>query len=133
VRYEAGGGGLINGKVRPKRYGLAFLLRPGNDSEARTLLQGTWERQTVWNLKFQEVNPEPDAAKNLSIGGEGLALAIQCHARGWGKLAEHLLEQVRKDDHLWPRQALTQTAWYYLWNKLTDPKVDRIPIAKHMK
>jgi len=29
VRYEAGGGGLVNGKVQPKVYGLAFLLKTG--------------------------------------------------------------------------------------------------------
>jgi hypothetical protein len=110
VRYEAGGGGLVNGKVQPTVYGLAFLLKSGNDTEPWTLLEGTIERQNRWDPKAREVKPEPDAIKGLAYG-QALALAIQCHARGWQKLAEYFLGQYRKKDgRLPPRQALIREA-----------------------
>jgi hypothetical protein len=132
VRYEAGGGGLVNGKVQPTVYGLGFMLKQGNDSGSWTVLDGIIERQMGWNEKAQEVKPEPDAVKDL-VHRKGWGLAIQCHARGWRKLAEHLLEQGRKDADTSPRQALIRAAWFYWEHQLTRPKVDRAPMAKRLK
>jgi hypothetical protein len=134
VRYESGGGGLINGKVQPKSYSVAFLLKPGGgDREGPTLLRGTLEWQLRWNPKVQEVKPEPQAVEGASLSGGALGLAIQCQARGWGKLAEHLFEQSRKDAEVPLRQQLIQDAWSYWEEQLTRPKVDRAPIARRLK
>jgi hypothetical protein len=133
VRYEADGVSLINGKVQPISYLLAFLLQAGNDTQPWVLLQGAFERQTAWDPKARDVKPEPDAVKDLGVGGDGLVLAIQCHARGWGKLAEHLLEQGQKDSPLSPHQALIKEAWSYWECQLTRPKIDRAPIANRLK
>jgi hypothetical protein len=133
VRYEAGGGGLVNGKVQPKVYGLAFLLKAGNEKEPWVLLQGTFERETPWDPKAQEVKPDPDAVKDLGVGAGGLGLAIQCQARGWKALAKHLLEERVKGDRLTPHRALVREAWFYWEGQLTRPKVDRAPIAKRLK
>jgi len=69
----------------------------------------------------------------LSVGAEAFALAIQCRARGWEKLADHLLERHRKDGGHPPRQALLHAAWYYWEGQLTRPKTDRAPIARRLK
>ncbi len=131
VRYEAYGMGLANGKVK-QVYGLGFMLKQRNDSGSWTVLDGTCERPMGWNQKAQEVKPEPDAVKDL-VYRKGWGLAIQCHAHGWRKLAEYLLEQDRKDAQVSPRQALIQAAWYYWKDQLTRPKVDRAPMAKRLK
>jgi hypothetical protein len=132
MRFEGEGGRVVKGKVQPW-FGLAFLLKPGSDTEPWTLLQGTFERQVEWDQKVQEVKPEPDAVKDLSDSGQALGLALQCYARGWQKLAEHLLERHRKDSGLPPHQALIQDAWYYWKDELTRPKVDRAPMARRLK
>jgi hypothetical protein len=113
---------------------LAFLLKPKNRTEPWIFLRGTFEEEPEWEPpNFREVKPEPDAVKHLCLSGQGLAFAIQCHARGWGKLAKYLLEQDRKEYKLPPRQRLLETAWCYWVNQLTRPKVDRAPIAKRLK
>jgi hypothetical protein len=133
VRYEAGGGGLVNGEVQPKWFDLAFLLKSGNDTQPWVLLQGTFERQMEWDPRAREVKPEPNAVKDLSVGLDGLTLAIQCHTRGWGKLAEYLFEQAQKNSPHPPHQALLHAAWFYWESQLTRPRIDRAPIAKRLK
>ncbi len=131
MRFEGEGGRVVKGKVQPW-FGLAFLLKPGSDTEPWTLLQGTFERRVEWDQKVREVKPEPDAVKDLTDNGQALGLALQCYARGWQKLAEHLLERHRKAGGLPPRQALVQDAWYYWKDQLTRLKVDRAPMAKRL-
>ncbi len=133
VRYEAGGGGIILRKVQPKEYSLAFEVKPGTKTENPFLLRGTHQWQPRWNPHTREVEPEPAAVKDLIPHSEdALVLAIQCHARGWDKLARHLLERSQKDAKLPPRNQLIRLAWYYWKGHLTLPKIDRAPVAKRL-
>jgi hypothetical protein len=134
VRYKSGGGGLVNGEVQPKRYGLAFLLEPGTSTKRPTFLLGVLKWQPHWDPHPQEVNPAPDAVKDVDLFSEDqLALALQCHARGWDKLARDLLANSRKDADRPPEKQLGQLAWDYWTSQLTEPKSDRALAAKHLK
>jgi hypothetical protein len=134
VRYETGGGGIVNGKVQAKRYGLAFELRPGTKTENPLLLVGILEWQAQWDPHTREVAPELAAVKDLVLNRDDkLVLAIQCHARGWDKLAQDLLEKSRKEKELPPRKQLIEEAWSYWELQLTRPKSDRGPVAKRLK
>src|SRR5436305_253253 len=94
VRYEAGGGGIVNDVVQPKYYGLAFELKPETKTENTLILRGTQELRPDWSPHSQEVKPAPPAAKEVDLDpGDELVLAIQCHERGWNELARHLLER----------------------------------------
>ncbi|HKI31086.1 MAG TPA: hypothetical protein VKA46_04420, partial [Gemmataceae bacterium] len=124
---------LVNGKVQPEDYGLAFQLKPGSETEGPTLLQGTFQWQPSWVRQTQELDPKPEALKDLSLSVDGLGLAIQCDDRGWHKLAQHLLERIQKDTPDPPRLQLLRMAWVYWEGQLTQPKIDRAPIAKRLK
>jgi hypothetical protein len=134
VRYEAGGGGIVNRKVQPKVYGVAFQIKAGTETESPCLLRGVYEWQPSWDAHAQELAPEPTALKDLVEGsGDELVLAIQCHARGWGKLAHYLLEKSQKEKELPAPNKLIRLAWDYWESRLTQPKIDRAPIAKRLK
>jgi hypothetical protein len=62
-----------------------------------------------------------------------LIMAIQCHARGWDKLANYLLEICKKGEEIVPRKLLIEDAWSYWERQLIEPKIDRAPIAKRLK
>lgn len=63
-----------------------------------------------------------------------LALAIQCHARGWAKLSRELLRWAEKNGDNRPlRMQLIEMAWEYWRWELTRPDTDRTPIARHMR
>ncbi len=134
VRYEAGGGGIVDRKVQPKVYGLAFEVKQGTKTEHPFLLRGTLEWQPRWDPHTREVDPEPAAIKDLVVGpSDRLVLAIQCHERGWHKLATHLLERSHKKCKQPLRNPLLPLAWSYWEDHLTTPKIDRAPIAKRLK
>jgi hypothetical protein len=134
VRYEAGGGGIVNRKVQPKSYSLAFEVKPATKTENPVLLTGTHEWQPRWNPHTEEVRPDSDAVQELAPAGDAaLVLAIQCHTRGWDKLAQFLQEKSQKQVSISPRNQLVQLAWYYWEEHLTQPKLDRAPIAKRLK
>jgi hypothetical protein len=133
VRYQSGGGNLQLGKVQPKEYSLAFLIKRGSATEPWILMQGTSEWETEWDPHAEEVKPDPEVVKDLDVRGYRLKFAIQCHSRGWDKLAEYLLEPYRKDDRFSPRGDLTRTAWSYWEVQLLQPKIDRAPIYKRLK
>jgi len=146
VRYEAGGGGLVNGKVQPKVYAPAFLVKSGSETEGATLLWGSVERQLErWDGRPQEIDPTPEAVKRLGrdgveleffrLGrfGPELEFAIQCYDRGWHQLAHHLLDQSQQGHKLSPRLELIHSAWGYWKMQLARPKTDRAMIAKRLK
>jgi hypothetical protein len=134
VRYEAGGGGIVNRKVQPKVYSLAFEVKPGTNTENPFLLNGTFEWQPSWNPHAQEVKSEPTSLEGLVLySHDQLILAIQCHARGWDKLARHLLEKSQKAAELTAQKQLIHLAWGYWKGHVTRPKIDRSPVAKRLK
>jgi hypothetical protein len=127
---------VINGKLEPRTREslLAFLVKPGEKKEHPWLLTGTRQWQPDWEPHLREVAPEPEAVKGVSVYREdGLILAIQCHARGWDRLARHLLERSQKDAAISLRNQLLNAAWEYWCGRLTEPTMDRTPVAKHLK
>ncbi len=132
VRCEWGRTEIVDGKPYRSEM-LAFLIKPGSPTEPRMFLQGTYEWLEESNPRVQVVKPDPDVLKVVSVSTDGLNVAIQCHARGWDKLAEYLLERERTESRQTPCAALIETAWYYWERRLMEPKVDREPIAKHLR
>jgi hypothetical protein len=134
VRYESGGGGIVNGEVQPKTYGLAFQIKTANQTEHPVLLVGTHQWQPRWDPHTREVEPNPGVTKDLVLDPDAeLVLAIQCHARGWEKLAQHLLERSLKTTRLPSRNRLVKMAWYFWESHLTAPEIDRAPVGKRLK
>jgi hypothetical protein len=134
VRYESGGGGIVNGVVQPKTYDIAFEVKPGTKTEPPTILTGTMQWQPSWNPTTKEVSPDPAGVKDFKFYSYyALPLAIQCHARGWDQLANHLLEVCKKEEKFDARKQLTEGAWHYWEGHLTEPKADRAPVAKRLK
>ena len=117
-----------------KSYSLGFEVKPGTKTAHPILLAGTFEWQPYWDPHTQEVKPEPDTLNDFSLGSDDeLVLAIQCHARGWDKLAQHLLERSRKEAKLPPWKSLVQEAWYYWKGNITKPKFDLSTISNRLK
>lgn len=134
VRYESGGGGIVNRVVQPKTYSMAFEFKREGKTSQPVLWTGTHEWQSDRNVHVQELEPKPEAVKELELGpNDDLVMAIQCHARGWDKLAGYLLERSRKNNEVSARIQLVQLAWYFWEGHLTQPKSDRSVAAKRLK
>src|SRR5262245_54428794 len=58
VRYEAGGGGIVNGRVQPTTFSVAFELNPASKTEGPLLLRATLEYRPSWDAHPQELKPE---------------------------------------------------------------------------
>lgn len=133
VQFDSGIRVYSNGKGEP-RYLLAFEIKPGTKTEKPILLSGLTQVQPTWNPRCREVAAEPEAARDLELSADDdLVLAIQCHMRGWDKLARFLLERSQKEATLPLRKQLVQLAWSYWERQLTQPGVDRAPVAKRLK
>ncbi len=139
VRYERPGGGhfqTIDGVTKrvvyPTIHGLAFEVKSGTETDFPVLFEGIAEWEPISNPRTKEVKPEPDAVKDL-MANYDLLMAMHCHARGWDKLAQYLLERSRKESKDPPRMQLISWAWYFWTDQLTQPKIDRAPIAKRLK
>src|SRR5262245_27333461 len=134
VRYESGGGGIVNGVVQPKTYDIAFEVKPGTKTERPTILTGTMQWQPDWDLHAKEIAAGPASLKDIEVSSyDALAKAIQCHARGWDELANHLLDVCKKEEKFDPRKQLVEDSWYYWESHLTKPKIDRAPVARRLK
>jgi hypothetical protein len=145
VRFVSGGGGIVNDKLMPPTYFLGFLIEPGK------LLVGTQE----YRLGPGEiVEPKPELVKNIeprwwgpaTFGmNDGLAIALQCKARGWNDLARelwtvsikqfcgHLYGGFSQRANLPARTAVAYLAWAHYANELAKPGTDRAKIAQHIK
>jgi hypothetical protein len=133
VRFRVGGGAIINGKVEPPEYSLAFLVKPGTDTEPPTVLRGVSQFQQLGPAGPREVEPEPAAADDVFLApDDALGLAIQCHSRGWDRLARRLLDRSRKEKESTPDQLL-RLAWGYWESRLTEPRGDRAPVARRLR
>jgi hypothetical protein len=78
------------------------------------------------------VVPEPAGIRDIQISeDDALILAVQCHARGWKKLALELLERSGKPATRTSR--LNRSAWDYWKGHLSAPKIDRAPIGRRLK
>lgn len=132
VRYEARASYILNDVLQPSADSLAFEVKPATVTEGPTLLAGTQEWQLSRKTHIRQVDPEPAASDLVFRKDDALILAIQCHARGWDRLAQSLLERSRQDAQTWPRLPLPQLAWSYWKDHLTLPMIDRAPVAKRL-
>src|SRR5208337_4035561 len=98
VRFGTGGRYNYKGKQMPPYY-LGFLVRPATEGNSPRLLVGTQEIQLREGTHFEVVEPTPDVSKSINPHWSGrdtfalnvgLALALQCKARGWDDLAQEL-------------------------------------------
>ncbi len=120
--------------VRYPADSLAFEIKPGTKTERSTVLIGVREEQIRWEPREQVVRPEPAAIKDLEFKEvDALLLAIQCHSRGWDELAKHLLAKSAITSETVARNQLIRLAWEFWETRLTQPKIDRAPVAKQLK
>jgi hypothetical protein len=133
ARYEEGGG-LVNGNVRTHHYRLVFLVNPARKASPPSLFSGFGLWQPGSELHVREVKGDPDALQEVKLDPEdALILAVQCHSRGWDRLAQRLLERgPREDQDRWKKR-LVRLAWDYWEGQLSLPKIDRGPIAKRLR
>jgi hypothetical protein len=151
VRFESGGRHILNDELMPPTYFLGFLLQPSSKSKPGLLLVGTDEVSVA--SPYKTVKPTPDLVKGLDLSwwghstfdsNAGLALALQCKARGWDRLAQELWTASINQDHARPgafyqppnlpnRTAVAYLAWVYSGNELVQPKTDRTKTARRMR
>lgn len=135
VRFKDGMGGFVLWEYRAPDEGLAFEVRPGTMVEPPVLFRKTAEWQPDWNPRAREVKPDAAAARGVPLSpDELLALAVQCHARGWDDLARTLLARLcDADGGTDPRKQLLGLAWRHWEGQLTHPTADRRPAAARLK
>ncbi|OWK43164.1 hypothetical protein [Fimbriiglobus ruber] len=134
VKYEYNGEYIRNGEIQPPQYSLAFEIKPGTKTDKPILLRGTEEVRPYFDLHAVEVPPEPAATDGIEWDSDvALVLAIQCHSRGWDKLAGRLLDVSRKNDAPAISKHLVITAWAYWEGQVTHPTTDRRPVLKRLK
>jgi hypothetical protein len=134
VRYLSGGDYILNGVLQPKKFSLAFELQPGTKTEPPLLLQGSREWRAERDPAVVEMRPEAASADGIELQPDAaLALAVQCHVRGWDALADALLARSQpKEGKATPTERLVARAWDYWVGRLSHPTSDRAPIAKRM-
>jgi hypothetical protein len=154
VRFESCERYMIGDKLMPPTHFLGFLLRPGLKDQPALLLVGTQELRLDDSKKVEIVEPSPKLVKRDDLllctecsfeANEGLAVALQCKARGWNDLAQALwsssIEKNRsyvskvfdQRANLGNRTAVAYLAWAYSENELVRPNTDRSKIAKRMR
>jgi hypothetical protein len=149
VKYESGGRYIVIDKLMPPTYFLGFLLQPPTNDKPALLLVGTQEFRLEKNTPFFVVEPNPELVKDIEIGiiglNSGLAVALQCKARGWNDLAERLwtacLEKscghprgiFYQPANLPSRTALAYLAWAHCGYEIVKSDTDRAVIAKRAK
>jgi hypothetical protein len=151
---------VLNGKLTPPTYFVGFVLRPATKDRPARVLAGT---QEGFLGSFQPVAPTPKLVKGLELQlsgaatfemHEGLAVALQCHARGWKALAQELWAASLKQElgvarfkqhseqppgaffqpaNLPNRTAVAFLAWAYSGNELVQTDSDRAKTARRMK
>jgi hypothetical protein len=139
------------------QYALGFLLPPAPAQDGHRVLVGTEVLETGpdW-LKVEAGRPDDADLKDIDpawgLGpffavNAGLATAVQCHARGWHRLARRLLDLSvvrgptlpRSDDDDRPpelepaRTTLARLAWAHWLQEIVRPGTDRGVIARRMR
>jgi len=154
VRFESGGRFILNEKLMPPTYFLGFLLRPGTKDSPAILLVGTREIRLESHKTIEVVEPKPGLVKTVDLAyweqatfesNAGLAIALQCNARGWKGLAQELWASSLKQSsghhfgafyqpaNLPSRTAVAYLAWAYSGNELVKPDSDRSKTATRIK
>jgi hypothetical protein len=154
VRFESGGRHVLNGKLMPPTYLLGFMLRRGTKEAPPVLLVGTEEVALRAYQTIEIVKPTPELVKGLDLGwwrpstfrsNAGLAIALQCKARGWDALAQKLWTLSLQEDighhfgafyhpaNLSNSAAVAYLAWAHSGNELVSADTDRTRTAQRMK
>jgi hypothetical protein len=154
VRFESGGRYVLNGKLMPPTYFLGFLLPPSAGDKQPVLLVGTRQVLDAARRTIEPVDAKPELVDGLDLGywpsapfesNTGLAVALQCKARGWDALADRLWAASLKHTSGHPRgayyqpadvpnrTALSYLAWVYSANELVTPDTDRAKTVGRMK
>jgi hypothetical protein len=154
VRFESGGRSILNGKLMPPTYFLGFLLQPETKETPPLLLVGTQEYRLEARNPVEAVEPKVELVRGLDLRwwgratfdmNAGLALALQCKARGWHDLAQALWTASIQQDggdrfaafyqpaNLPGRTAVAYLAWAYSGNEQVQPRTDRSKTASRMK
>ncbi len=110
------------------KYAIGFELQPAIEGKKQILLLGT---NLIGGYECQEIKPVVDSLKGLRYNEDtDLIHAIQCHSLGWDALAHFLYERSQKDVEEKPE--LNTIAWSYWMGQVTEPKIDRAPVAKRL-
>lgn len=154
VRFVSGGGGSVDGKPTPLTYSLGFLLQPATRDQPPLLLVGTQEVRFDADTQYVVIEPTTEALKDVDpcwrwestfALNAGLAIALQCKARGWEPLARKLWalsllhwcgfprEAFYQPPDLPNRTAAAYLAWAHYGNELVKPDTDRALIARHIQ
>ncbi len=109
-------------------FAIGFELQPATEGKKQILLLGT---NLIGGYECQEIKPVVDSLKGLRYNEDSdLIHAIQCHSLGWDALAHFLYERSQKDVEEKPE--LNTIAWSYWMGQVTEPKIDRAPVAKRL-
>ncbi len=108
---------------------MVFVWKPASAKEYAIALEGT--RQHEWKFRTPEFRPDPKVVGD-SVPEHCLVLALQCHHRGWDDLARHLLVFAENESVNSLHRQLIWEAWNYWWEKVTEPDIDRAPVAKRL-
>jgi hypothetical protein len=155
VRFELTDRYILNGTLMSPTYGLGFLIRAATKEDPAVVLVGTETIQLDPSRPVEFVEPKLELLKTIEIRSynrsafpinDGLAIAMQCHARGWNALARELwassLKCIISDGmfgaydqppDLSDRMALAHFAWAYYGNGLVKTDTDRTSAAKRIK
>jgi len=99
VRFESGGRAVVNDKLMPPTHFLGFQLEAATKSNPALLLVGTHKMRLDRHTPVEIVEPKAELVKSIDVDWRdrstfglnvGLAIALQCKARGWNELAEEL-------------------------------------------
>jgi len=144
VRFRVHESEMVDGKLKPAVYWLAFELKPGTKTENPILISlsdlGEWQpNRWDWGIiRFEDTKGNRSALKDVAIDADdALVLATQCHARGWNDLADDLLKSALKNDPKSPlrdwRKMLCETSWSHWLAQTLHPTADRAPVAKRLR
>jgi hypothetical protein len=131
VRYPVGWRTAREDGTEHELHGLGFLLNRLKPGEDRVFdgISGVREIQD-----WQTVRPvEPKVIALANVDVVSVELAVQCHARGWTKLALAILELRAIDDDRPPARQLGEAAWSYWQSKILEPDSDRAKIARQLR
>lgn len=131
VRYPVGRRTFREDGTEHEFHGLGFLLNRLKPGEDRVFggLGGIREIQDWKSVRL--VEPKVITLANIDV--VSVELAVQCHARGWTKLALAVLEWRAIDDDRLPAKQLAEAAWSYWQSKILEPDSDRAKVARQLK
>jgi hypothetical protein len=108
-------------------YVLGLRMKPAAPgADPRYLLFGHWETDDVDRYTVEPVAPAADTLHRTNMyNADLLGLAIQCQILGWNDFARELAARAREESCRPLADELTDLAWKYWDDRLTQPGTDR--------